>query len=74
VPHRDHREDCRHQTTPDTAAPEIRKQFRARVPKLGFPGFKFHWTRRSQEAALTDAGVPVSVGAERGGHDPPVLL
>jgi integrase len=48
--------------------------FGRKVPKLGFPGLRFHDLRGSHETILLDNGVPVHVVAARCGHDPAVLL
>jgi integrase len=52
----------------------VTKEFQERAAKLGFGHLRFHDLRGSHETALLDAGVPVHVVAERGGHDPATLL
>jgi integrase len=49
-------------------------EFRCRVAKLGFKGFRFHDLRGSHATALIDNGTSIHVVAARLGHDPAVLM
>jgi len=52
----------------------IENDFRERIAKIGFPGFRIHDLRHTHSTMLLDAGVPVHVVAARIGDDPATLL
>jgi integrase len=52
----------------------VENDFRERVDKIGFVGFRIHDLRGTHSTMLLDAGVPVHVVAARIGDDPATLL
>jgi integrase len=52
----------------------VENDFRERVDKIGFVGFRLHDLRGTHSTMLLDAGVPVHVVAARIGDDPATLL
>jgi integrase len=52
----------------------IENDFRERVDKIGFVGFRIHDLRGTHSTMLLDTGVPVHVVAARIGDDPATLL
>ena len=53
---------------------DISVAFHRVMKRLGFDGFRFHDLRHTHASQLIKAGVPISVVAQRLGHDPAVCL